>query len=55
MSDARPSDPRLVKKQVIMLKRKYSELSGKLDRLHRQVCRSTLRHKLPCVRCHKID
>ena len=31
-----PGDPRMVKKQVVMLKRKYSELAGRLDRLHRQ-------------------
>ena len=36
-TEARAGDPRLVKKQVVMLKRKYAELSGRLDRLHRQV------------------
>lgn len=28
---------RMLRKQLVTLKRKYAELSGKIDRLHRQV------------------
>jgi hypothetical protein len=36
-NDSCPGERRMVKKQVVMLKRKFSELSGRLDRLHGQV------------------